>query len=57
MLPPPVLDSQSLGTVFPRAHPTIASHERIPRARPLYLLAKKAVYFHCMNHLAGVAVP
>jgi len=57
-----VLDSQSLGTVFPRLHPTIASHERIPRPRPLYPLAKKAVakkadHFHCMNHLAGVAVP
>jgi len=59
MLPPPVLDRQNLGTVFPRAHPTSASHERIPRARPLYLLAKKAGPrrpFHCMNLLAGVAV-
>ena len=40
---PPVLDRQTLGTVFPRLHPTNASHERIPRSRPLYLLAKKAV--------------
>ena len=56
----PVLDRQNLGTVFPRLHPTIASHERIPRPRPLYLLAKKAGPrrpFHCMNLLAGVAVP